>query len=101
MVRQASIAPIRAFSEAIDTACTHSAREDSTCSSTLFFVLLLFIELIQPRMSLPGAAGSVPGGMPRLTGAGALDPNDPNIKMVSLEREQRISPGSVSGDESC
>lgn len=37
-------------------------------------------------MSLPGGAGGLPGGMPRLTGAGALDPNDPNVKMVSPER---------------
>lgn len=36
-------------------------------------------------MSLPGAAGGLPsGGMPRLTGAAAVDPNDPNVQMVSL-----------------
>lgn len=47
---------------------------------------VIVVEASYPSMSLPGAGGGLPGGMPRLTGAGALDPDDPNVKMVSVYR---------------
>lgn len=77
---QASIASICAIPRILVTFCSVlplRARIGHFCLSSVLY------DLSRSNMSFPGGA---PGGIPRLTGAGALDPNDPNVKMVSLER---------------